>query len=180
MHERRFNGGADRLRTPERIALLEVERVAKLSAEEKSIQKVLDIGTGSGLFAEAFASLNKEVTGIDVSDEMIKTAKDNLPSAKFEKALAEEIPYPDNAFDLAFMGLVLHEADDLLKALKEARRVAKERVAILEWPYTEGEYGPPLEHRIKPEVFAFLINEAGYKSFEKVELKNLLFYKLKP
>ena len=36
----------------------------------------------------------------------------------------EKLPFEDKAFDLAFMGHVLHEADDLLTALKEAQRVA--------------------------------------------------------
>jgi len=179
MHERRYNGGTDRLRTPERLAILEVERVVN-SVLEEDIKSVLDIGTGNGLFAEAFASHGKEVTGIDVSEEMIKAARKNLPNGKFEIALAEEIPFPDKIFDLAFMGLVLHETDDLLKALKEAKRVTKNRVAILEWPYKVGEYGPPLEHRIKPENLDSAIKEAGYTSYQKNELKNLILYDLKP
>jgi len=34
------------------------------------------------------------------------------------------MPFPDGAFDLVFMGLLLHEADDNLAALREAQRVA--------------------------------------------------------
>ena len=49
-HERRFHGGPDRLRAPERIALMEVPRVAALSSEGLTIQTALDVGTGTGVF----------------------------------------------------------------------------------------------------------------------------------
>ncbi len=180
MHERRYNGGIDRLRTPERIALLEVSKVVELSIENLNIQNVLDVGTGSGLFAEEFAQRGMEVSGIDASDEMVEAAKRHVPNGRFEKAVLEKLPFPDDSFDLIFLGVVLHESDDLNQALKEVHRVAKKRAAILEWPYTQAEYGPPLEHRIKPELFNSLIMQNGFKSYDKISLENLVLYLLNP
>ena len=179
MHERRFNGGLDRLRSPERMALLEVNRAVSISIKDITVGKVLDIGTGTGIFAEAFSNLGCDVTGIDVSEEMLTAASNFVPSGKFNKAPAENIPFDDKSFDLTFFGLVLHETDDLLKALLEAKRVTKQRIAILEWPYVKGEQGPPLEHRIKPEIFESLIKDAGFQEYKKNNLQNLELILLK-
>ena len=178
MHERRFSGGVERLRSPERIVVLDIDNVVKLSLEGIEVKSLLDIGTGSGLFAEEFSKHNIEVSGIDVSEEMIEAAKSYIPNGDFKKAIAEEIPFEDKCFDVSFFGVVFHETDDMLKALKEALRVTKTRVMILEWPYKSGEYGPPLEHRIKPELMDKYIKEAGFNKYDKIELKNLDLYRL--
>ncbi len=89
----------------------------------------------------------------------------------------EQLPFPDRAFDLTFMGLVLHEADDALQALQEARRVTQQRVAILEWPYREEPKGPPLAHRLKPETIQALATQAGYRAVELIHLQNMDLYR---
>jgi len=80
-HERRFQGQADRLRAPERITLLEVPRVAAISSEGITIKNALDVGTGTGIFAEAFAALGIEVTGIDVNTDLLALARQYVPTA---------------------------------------------------------------------------------------------------
>ena len=177
-HERRFQGQADRLRAPERIALLEVPRVAALSSEGLTIKSALDVGTGTGIFAEAFAALGIEVTGIDVNTDLLALARQSVPTAQFEEAPAEKIPFADQTFDLVFLGHVLHETDNQLGALQEARRVARQRVTILEWPYRQEEKGPPLEHRLKPEVVSGLAAEAGFQRVESIQLEHMDFYRL--
>ena len=124
MHERRFGGQIDRLRAPERVALLEVARVVSLCLEGIAVQRVLDVGTGSGIFAEEFAARGLAVSGVDVNPAMPPVAHGFVPSGEFEVAPAEALPFEDGVFDLAFLGHVLHETDDALKALSEARRVA--------------------------------------------------------
>jgi ubiquinone/menaquinone biosynthesis C-methylase UbiE len=172
-HERRFQGGSDRLRTAERIALLEVERVTALSMEGLTVTNMLDVGTGTGVFAEAFAELKVDVTGIDVNAELLAVAQQHVPAGNFREALMEQLPFPDRSYDLVFMGLVLHEADDALAALQEARRVTRQRVAVLEWPYREEPSGPPLAHRLKPETIENLATRASYQSIECIHLRNM-------
>lgn len=178
MHDRRFKADIEKLRAPGRIALLQVERVVALSLENLDIKNVLDVGTGSGIFAEAFAARGLQVTGIDANPEMIKAVQRLLPAVHFQEAVAEHIPYPNATFDLVFLGHLLHETDDHLKALNEARRVAKLRVAILEWPYQEEEIGPPLAHRLKPEEITALAQQAGFRKIEKLPLTHMEFYRL--
>ncbi len=179
MHERRFNRAIEQLRAPDRIARLEVERVVQLALENLAeAGKVLDIGTGSGLFAEAFASRGWQVFGVDTNPEMLPEAQKFVPSGTFREAAAEKLPFPDGAFDLAFMGLVLHETDDALKALMEAHRVARKRVAILEWPDEEQPFGPPREHRLAYEKISALAKKAGFETVNQVRLQSLVLYRL--
>jgi hypothetical protein len=48
--ERRFHGEPGRLRSKERLALLEVDRVVSLSIEGLESGRILDAGTGTGIF----------------------------------------------------------------------------------------------------------------------------------
>lgn len=109
MNDRVYNNGIERLRSPERIERLEVEKVVGLCLDHKKINSVLDIGTGSGVFAEGFYKLDKKVTGIDINPEMIAAAKAYLPDVDFKIARAEDLPFDDNTFDLIFMGVIFHK-----------------------------------------------------------------------
>ncbi len=149
-----------------------------LSLEGLAVESVLDVGTGTGIFAEAFANNGLVVTGIDTNAELLLHAREYAPGARFEEAPAEQLPFDDGAFDLVFLGHVLHETDDPLAALREARRVARQRVAILEWPYREQPYGPPLAHRIAPATVLDLATRAGFSQVEHIELDQMDFYRL--
>ena len=177
-HERRFHGTADRLRAADRIARLEVPRVVALSLAGLTATSVLDIGTGTGVFAEAFVAAGLAVTGIDTNADLLAVAREFAPTAQFREAPAEQIPFPDGSFDLVFLGHVLHEADDPLAALREARRVMRQRVAILEWPYRDEPQGPPLAHRLSPATVADLAARAGFQSVEALQLEHMDFYRL--
>ena len=179
-HDRRFQGQADRLRAPDRLTRMEVPRVTALCLEGITAASVLDIGTGTGVFAEAFTAQGLIVSGIDVNAELLEVARQTVATAQFKQAPAEQIPFANRSFDLVFMGHVLHEADDPLAALKEAHRVARLRVAILEWPYRQEEKGPPLEHRLKPDFVVELARQAGFQQTETIHLENMDFYRLTP
>ncbi len=142
------------------------------------MSRVLDVGTGTGLFAEAFARRGLQVSGIDANPEMLLAARDFVPTGDFQEGVAEVLPYPDSSFDLAFLGVVLHEADNTEKALREALRVSRQRVGILEWPYREQTFGPPLEHRLDPADLEGLFKKAGVRAWTSTELSNTVLYLL--
>ena len=177
-HDRRFHGGAERLRSPERVERLELPRVLDICTEGISIGEILDVGTGTGLFAEAFAEAGARVTGIDANAEMLSIAKSFVPGATFLESVAERLPFADSSFDLVFLGLILHETDDPLAALAEARRVSRGRVAVLEWPYRADTMGPPLGHRIVARKITALAEEAGFASAEAIELSHSVLFRL--
>jgi hypothetical protein len=78
------------------------------------------------------------------------------------------------------MGHVLHETDDRAAALREARRVALWRVAILEWPYIEEEQGPPLAHRLQESEIRSLAHNAGFTVIDTTILSHMHLYRLAP
>jgi ubiquinone/menaquinone biosynthesis C-methylase UbiE len=176
MHEKRFAGSVERLRSPERVAHLEVERVVDLFLEDRKIGRLLDVGTGSGLFAEAFARRGLDVAGVDARPEMLEAAREFVPAGQFKQGVVEALPYKDKSFEMVFLSLVLHESDDPLEALKEAFRVAKQWVGVLEWPYRQGMIGPPLHDQISPEDMVIMFREAGFRKWKSYELDNTVLY----
>ena len=142
MNERVYNRGVDPLRSPERVSRLEVKRVVDNCLINKKITSVLDIGTGSGLFAEEFSKRGLKVSAIDPNPDMITATQNFIPGIDVRKASAEAIPFEDNSFDLVFMGLVFHEVDNYSLAIKETYRISKKEVSLLEWEYLEQDFIP--------------------------------------
>jgi ubiquinone/menaquinone biosynthesis C-methylase UbiE len=176
VHGHRF-GDVERLRSPERLERLEVGRVVDLALDGIHPHTALDIGTGSGIFAEEFARRGLTVAGVDANASMLHSARGYVPGGFFLQAIAEDIPLADNAFDVVFLGLVLHETDDLLRAMQEAHRVAQARVAVLEWPYREAEFGPGLEERLRQEDMDLLGKQVGLGPIEVFPLQELMLYR---
>ncbi|ADI13933.1 class I SAM-dependent methyltransferase [Truepera radiovictrix] len=182
MSEKRFRGAADRLRRPERLALLEPARVcAHLLGSLRApsgAPSVLDIGTGTGVFAEAFAAAGASVTGVDLNPDFLALAAAHVPAATFVRAAGEALPFGAARFDLAFLGHVLHESDAPEAMLAEAARVARE-VAVLEWPYRDEAQGPPLAHRLSEAALEAASARAALAVVERLELQHMRLYRLR-
>jgi ubiquinone/menaquinone biosynthesis C-methylase UbiE len=176
MNERIYNKEIDRLRSEERIKRLEIDKVVSLCLQGKDLKTLLDVGTGSGLFAEAFSKSGLVVSGIDINKEMVDSAKIFLPESTFKVASAEDIPFKNATFDATFLGLVFHEVTDYTKSLKEAHRVSRYFTFILEWQYKEEDFGPPIEHRLTPEFIKDIALSVGYISLNTILLSNLVLY----
>jgi SAM-dependent methyltransferase len=176
-HDHRFPGSPDALRAPQRMALLEVSHVVDLCLEGGSVTSVLDVGTGSGIFAEEFVKRGLHLTGIDVNPDMIVAARQYAPLGQFQEAPADALPFADGSFDLVFLAHVLHEVSNPVRALEEARRVARERVVVLEWPYRSEEFGPPLEHRLRDEDIVTFAGDAGLGQSERLALAHMTLYR---
>lgn len=171
MNEKRFTGDIGKLRSAERRDRLQPEKVIAYALAGIDARSVLDIGTGTGLFAEMFLANGLSVKGVDCNNEFIKVAQDLLPDIDFKVAVAEKLPFDKGQFDLAFMGHLLHETDDPALAVKEAYRVCRKRLAILEWPYVEQEVGPPLDHRMPLETIRQLGQAAGFSQCDVIQLR---------
>jgi ubiquinone/menaquinone biosynthesis C-methylase UbiE len=178
MHERRYSGDITRLRSAERVERLEVKRVVGLCAAGGLFTNVLDAGTGSGLFAEGFMMQGLKVTGMDANPLMPVAARSYVPYGNFLQATAESLPFHEGVFELAFYGFVLHEADDALLVLNEAFRVTSQRVCILEWPYREQSFGPPLGHRLSQDRLVKLFRASGFKQWKQIELTHTQLFLL--
>ena len=176
MNDRRYSDAIQRLRSPERIQRGEPERVVSLCLNSIDAKSLLDIGTGSALFAEAFYKAGLSVAGVDINPEMIEAAKQVIPEGDFHLAPAESLPFGDSAFDLVFMAFLLHEVDDYVKTLTEAGRVAERRVAVLEFPKIEQPFGPPLHHRLSEQQIIDFARQANLGNPQIHKLTHLILY----
>lgn len=92
--------------------------------------RVLDVGCGSGWATRLLSgyAINGHVTGIDISDEMIRVARESskaFPNADFEVASAEQLPFADNEFTHAFSMESLYYYANISQALAEIHRVLR-------------------------------------------------------
>jgi SAM-dependent methyltransferase len=94
-------------------------------------QRLLDVGCGGGLFTEWFTEQGLQVTGLDPSVPMLNLARLRLPRrVSLERGYAEDLPFPDNSFDVVALITTLEFVNDPLQALREACRVAREKIFL--------------------------------------------------
>ena len=88
--------------------------------------RVLDVGSGNGVFAGELAGIVGEsgtVTGADPAPGMVAMARRIAPGAQFVEASATALPFPDESFDRVTAAQVLCFIPDLGTALSEIARV---------------------------------------------------------
>jgi len=73
--------------------------------------RVLDVGCGTGRLVGALAERGVDAAGVDVSPEMLAVARRKLPRSTFAEARAEQLPFPEAAFDRVVFSLVVHLID---------------------------------------------------------------------
>lgn len=100
-------------------------------------QKILDVGTGTGVIAASMALLGHEVTAVDLCTHMIEHAEENLSSmglsAAFVCTPAGELPFPDNTFDVVISRNVTWALPDPEAVLKQWQRVLKPGGYLIYW-----------------------------------------------
>lgn len=119
-----------------RPAVRQMEREVSLSGKS-----VLDLGTGTGVWAGLLADKADRVLGLDNADRMLQKAqkryntKSNLEFTKGD-ALSLSL-YPDKSFDLVTSSFVLHgfnkEKRQLI--LEEMKRLARSWIVIHDYGY---------------------------------------------
>jgi tellurite methyltransferase len=90
-----------------------------LKGRYDGLNKVLDVGCGSGRNLYYFLRNGYEVFGVDPAPQAVETAKQlsaelasNNPLENFMVCTAENLPYADASFDLIICSAVLHFAID--------------------------------------------------------------------
>ena len=105
-----------------------VVELAKISAGDRA----LDLCCGTGDIAFALARRGAETTGLDFSAQMLGVAaqrqsdsKLKTHNLKFVQGDAQQLPFPENAFDIVTVGYGLRNLTSWERGLDEMHRVAK-------------------------------------------------------
>ena len=98
-------------------------------APEKEHLEVLDVGCGPGFFEIMLGKEGHHVTGIDITENMIHEAKENVKAAGLSADLmtmdCHNLNFPDETFDMVICRNITWTLDDPQKAYKEWLRVLK-------------------------------------------------------
>jgi demethylmenaquinone methyltransferase/2-methoxy-6-polyprenyl-1,4-benzoquinol methylase len=116
-------------------------RVVELAKVEKG-NRALDLCCGTGDIALALARQGAETIGLDFSEKMLEVAaarqrnfKSQISNLKFIQGDAQQIPFPENSFDIVAVGYGLRNLASWERGLEEMLRVAKPgaRLVVLEF-----------------------------------------------
>jgi demethylmenaquinone methyltransferase / 2-methoxy-6-polyprenyl-1,4-benzoquinol methylase len=117
-------------------------RVIGLAAVQSG-NRALDLCCGTGDLALALTQHGAETVGLDFSEKMLavaetrrlKNSKSKIQNPKFIQGDAQQIPFPDNSFDIVTVGYGLRNLTSWERGLDEMFRVAKPgaRLIVLEF-----------------------------------------------
>ncbi len=153
-----------------------------LSLDNKNI---LELGCGDAALTRLIESngANRTITALEV--DMIQHQKNieirDLAGVSFKLGACEDIPAPDNTFDIVFMFKSLHHVpmDKLSQALLEVKRVLKPGgLAYISEPVFAGDFNEVLklfhnEEKVRQAAFDALQESINKQTFELV---NELFF----
>ncbi|HMI48939.1 MAG TPA: class I SAM-dependent methyltransferase [Gemmatimonadaceae bacterium] len=106
---------------------------ARLDALIGSDRTVLNVGAGTGSYEPARSGV------VAVEPSTVMLSQRPASAAPAVRAIAEALPFPDQAFDVVLAILTVHHWKDQRRGLEECARAAKDRVVILTWdPDAEG------------------------------------------
>ncbi|MEM1375885.1 MAG: class I SAM-dependent methyltransferase [Pseudomonadota bacterium] len=116
---------------------------------------VVEIGCGTGTTALHHAPFVGHITGTDISPEMVEIAREKVATsgplnADFIASVADELPFPDDSFDMAMGHNIFHLVEDLDAALTEAHRIIKSGGVFITKTPCLGEMNPIMRKAIVP------------------------------
>ncbi|MDF2653206.1 MAG: Methyltransferase type 11 [Paenibacillus sp.] len=106
-----------------RKADTEITRRLKNHLQILDDSRILDVACGTGNYTVALSQLGLNMTGTDISEEMLNTARDKSNQVVWDKADVLHLPYRDGEFSGATCILAIHHFVDLLKAFQQVHRV---------------------------------------------------------
>ena len=155
--------------TPDGMYTLPFNRYLCEFAALKEHDRILDIGCGNGRLLKMITNKAKvEAFGIDVSEEMIKTARDENHEITFLVSEADKTPYEDGFFDAITVCCAFHHFVDPVAFLKEAHRILKPQGKI----YIADPTAPGIIRHIENFYFARL-KTGDVRLYNRAEMKDL-------
>jgi len=146
---------------------------------------VLECACGTGLLSKVIAPRCRSLVATDFSGKMLKKAERNCSdcrNVKFRCADITALDFPDNTFDKAVAGNVIHLLDEPLKALAELNRVCKPGGILIiptymnkdrsgktsEFAATVGKAGADFKRQFTVESYKQFFLEAGYSDVQVI------------
>ena len=101
--------------------------------------RALDLCCGTGDITFALAQHGAQTTGLDFSAQMLEVAaqrvekspKSEVPSPKFIQGDAQQLPFPENSFDIVTVGYGLRNLTSWERGVDEMFRVAKPSARLI-------------------------------------------------
>lgn len=107
---------------------------------------VLDVAAGTGHLGRALAPYVRRVVALDATPEMLlegkqQADKGGIGNILFEHGIAEELPFPNDMFDLVASRFAIHHFEDASRPMEEMVRVCQpcRRVAVIDLVAPEDE-----------------------------------------
>ena len=98
----------------------------------------LDLGCGFGETYNLFVrnGIKLRYVGMDVTRKFIDICKERYPEAEFMTGQMQDIPFPDESFDIVSCRCVLEHLPDPEPAIREMARVSAKAVVVVwfRWP----------------------------------------------
>ncbi|MCP3476470.1 class I SAM-dependent methyltransferase [Bradyrhizobium sp. CCGUVB1N3] len=107
-------------------ALYERPAILGLASDVNGL-RVLDAGCGAGAHAVALVERGANVSGFDLSEQLLAIARQRLGGQVplVQADLNAALPYPDGQFDLVLSALVMHYVEDWAIPLGEFARILR-------------------------------------------------------
>jgi ubiquinone/menaquinone biosynthesis C-methylase UbiE len=129
---------------------------------DKESKTLLDVGCGRGYWLQLLKEKTAlELTGCDVFE------KSELSGIDYKKGIIENLPFPDNSFDIVTCHHTIEHIRDIRQAINELKRVAKKQIIIVTPKQRYYYYTLDLHLHFFPER-EYLSELMGLKKFECV------------
>jgi ubiquinone/menaquinone biosynthesis C-methylase UbiE len=149
-----------------------------LDSEMESTQKILDIGTGTGIIPFSVCPKVMSVVATDISTEMITIAKQkqvssNIGNIDFQVQDAYNLPFPDKSFDVVIAANLLHLLFEPEISISEAKRVLKDNGIFIAPTLCAGEnFRSKAMANISLIAGIRFVNKWSTKEFEDMLIRN--------
>lgn len=150
----------------------DIDRAFDLAGEPQSA-RVLEIGCGDGRDAKQIEKRAKWYLGFDISEELIKLAKDFVPTAKFEVGDANTFDYPKDLDVVFAFASLLHLDKDQMKSVLAKIHESLKPNGIL---YMSLKYSPHYVEKIKEDKYG--VRQFFFYSSEVVKSLTGNLYKM--
>jgi len=133
---------------------------------------IVELGAGTGLFAEKFSDLAPDATvyAVDVEQAMIDWMHEHragVAAGRLVPVLSTEtvVPLNDSVADLVTMINVHHELEDPSGTYAEVLRllVSGGQLLVVDWAPVETPKGPPQAVRVSAEQILASLEDAGFE-----------------